>query len=114
MDWLITILIVTPLIGALLVSSMRNYAREVALAFNLITATGAFLLWRSFDPASPGVQLLERHSWIPAIGAEYLVGIDGLSLLLVLLTSLVISSRVHSISRLSRTLEGAATFYRAM
>ncbi|PYI78952.1 MAG: NADH-quinone oxidoreductase subunit M [Verrucomicrobia bacterium] len=90
MDWLITILIVTPLIGALVVSSLRNYAREVALAFNLITATGAFLLWRSFDPASPGVQLLERHSWIPAIGAEYLVGIDGLSLLLLILTSLVL------------------------
>ena len=32
---------------------------------------------------------MERHAWIPAIGAEYLVGVDGLSLLLVLLTSLV-------------------------
>ncbi len=36
------------------------------------------------------LQLVERHAWIPAIGAEYLVGIDGLSLLLVLLTSLII------------------------
>ena len=89
MAWLITALIVAPLAGALLVSSMRNYAREVAVAFNLITATGAFLLWYNFDPASPGLQLLERHSWIPAIGAEYFVGIDGLSLLLVILTSLV-------------------------
>jgi NADH-quinone oxidoreductase subunit M len=34
--------------------------------------------------------LIERHAWIPAIGAEYLVGLDGLSLLLVLLTSLII------------------------
>jgi NADH-quinone oxidoreductase subunit M len=33
--------------------------------------------------------MVEHHSWIPAIGAEYLVGIDGLSLLLVLLTSLI-------------------------
>jgi NADH-quinone oxidoreductase subunit M len=90
MAWLITTLIAAPLVGALLVSTTRNYAREVALVFTLITAIGAFLLWRSFDPALPGLQLVERHSWIPAIGAEYLVGIDGLSLLLVILTSLVL------------------------
>jgi NADH-quinone oxidoreductase subunit M len=89
MAWLITTLIVVPLVGALLVGATRNYARGVALAFNLITALAAFLLWRSFDSTLPGLQLVERHSWIPAIGAEYLVGIDGLSLLLVILTSLV-------------------------
>ena len=32
---------------------------------------------------------MERHAWIPSIGAEYLLGVDGLSLLLVLLTSLI-------------------------
>ena len=89
MAWLITTLIVVPIVGALLVGSTRHYARGVALAFNLVTAIGAFLLWRSFDSTLPGLQLVERHSWIPAIGAEYLVGIDGLSLLLVILTSLV-------------------------
>jgi NADH-quinone oxidoreductase subunit M len=89
MAWLITTLIVVPIVGALLVGATRNYARGVALAFNLVTAIGAFLLWRSFDSTLPGLQLVERHSWIPAIGAEYLVGIDGLSLLLVILTTLV-------------------------
>ena len=89
MAWLITTLLVVPIVGAFLVGATRNYARGVALAFNLITATCAFLLWRSFDSTLPGLQLVERHSWIPVIGAEYLVGIDGLSLLLVILTSLV-------------------------
>jgi NADH-quinone oxidoreductase subunit M len=89
MACLITTLIVVPIVGALLVGAARNYARGVALALNLVTATCAFLLWRSFDSTLPGLQLVERHSWIPAIGAEYLVGIDGLSLLLVILTSLV-------------------------
>src|SRR5437868_6897274 len=89
MAWLITTLIVVPILGALLASATHNYARGLALAFNLVTAIGAFLLWRSFDSTLPGLQLVERHSWIPAIGAEYLVGIDGLSLLLVILTSLV-------------------------
>src|SRR5437762_3708876 len=89
MAGLITTLIVIPLVGALLVSATGNYARALALVFNLITATCAFVIWRSFDPSLPGLQLVERHSWMPAIGAEYLVGIDGLSLLLVVLTSLV-------------------------
>src|SRR5438309_3232846 len=89
MAWLITTLIVVPIVGALLVGATRNYARGVALTFNLVTATCAFLLWRSCESSLPGLQLVERHSWIPAIGAEYLVGIDGLSLLLVILTSLV-------------------------
>ena len=47
-------------------------------------------MWRNFDTNAAGLQLVERHTWIPAIGAEYLVGIDGLSLLLVFLTSLII------------------------
>jgi proton-translocating NADH-quinone oxidoreductase, chain M len=40
--------------------------------------------------SAAALQFVERHAWIPSIGAEYLVGIDGLSLLLVLLTSVVI------------------------
>ncbi|PYK76077.1 MAG: NADH-quinone oxidoreductase subunit M, partial [Verrucomicrobia bacterium] len=79
MAGLITTLIVTPLVGALLVSATRNYARALALVFNLITATCAFIIWRHFDPSLSGLQLVERHSWMPAIGAEYLLGVDGLS-----------------------------------
>ena len=89
MAGLITTLIATPLVGALLVSATRAYARTLALVFNLITATCAFIMWRAFDPGLPGLQLVERHNWMPAIGAEYLVGVDGLSLLLIVLTSLV-------------------------
>ena len=59
------------------------------LTFNALSAFYAFMLWQKFDATAPGLQLVERHAWIPAIGAEYLVGIDGLSLLLVLLTSLI-------------------------
>ena len=88
---LITALFLVPLLAALCMSSApKNYARGIALASNAFTAILALTLWRNFDPGAAGVQMVERHQWIPAIGAEYLVGIDGLSLLLVLLTSLVI------------------------
>src|SRR5439155_6932514 len=88
---MITALIFVPLAGSLFVSAARpNHARGIALGFNALTAILAFILWRNFDGTAAGLQLIERHVWIPAIGAEYLVGLDGLSLLLVLLTSLII------------------------
>jgi NADH-quinone oxidoreductase subunit M len=87
---LISLLIIIPLVGAiaLYVGQPRN-ARSVALIFNALSAFYALMLWQKFDVTTPGLQVVERHAWIPSIGAEYLVGIDGLSLLLVLLTSLV-------------------------
>jgi NADH-quinone oxidoreductase subunit M len=90
MAHLITALILLPLVGALLVSVARqNSARAVAIGFNALSAIVAFVVWRNFDASAVGLQLVERHAWIPAMGAEYLVGVDGLSLLLVVLTSLV-------------------------
>src|SRR5206468_3024769 len=88
---LITALIIIPLIGAfaLYIGRPRN-ARAIALMFNALAALCALLLWQKFDTSVAGLQIVERHAWIPSIGAEYLVGIDGLSLLLVLLTSLII------------------------
>ena len=87
---MITVLILMPLVGAFFVSAAQpNYARRMAVEFNVITAILVFMLWKNFDATAAGLQLVERHAWIPAIGAEYLVGIDGLSLLLVILTSLI-------------------------
>ncbi len=87
---LISALILIPLAGAiaLYIGHAKN-ARTVALIFNALSAFYALLLWQKFDATAPGLQIAERHAWIPSIGAEYLVGVDGLSLLLVLLTSLV-------------------------
>jgi len=91
MAGMITALILIPLFGAFAVCVWpHTNARPIALIFNAITATLAFMLWRNFDAIATGLQMVERHVWIPAIGAEYLVGIDGLSLLLVLLTSIII------------------------
>ncbi|MGI8437195.1 MAG: complex I subunit 4 family protein [Chthoniobacterales bacterium] len=88
---MITALLALPLLGAVVVGCVRStHARGIALAFNFLSALVVFFLWRNFDPASGGMQLVERHAWIPAIGAEYLLGVDGLSLLLVVLTSIVI------------------------
>ena len=87
---LITFLILIPLAGAiaLYIGQPRN-ARTVALIFNALSAFYALMIWQKFDSSAAGLQIVERHAWIPSIGAEYLVAVDGLSLLLILLTSIV-------------------------
>jgi NADH-quinone oxidoreductase subunit M len=87
---MISWLILIPLLGSIALYIGRPIAaRVIALIFNALAAVYAIMLWQSFDPAAGGLQVVERHAWIPAIGAEYLVGIDGLSLLLIVLTSIV-------------------------
>ncbi len=87
----ITAIIFLPLLGALAVCvwPQRN-CRVIALIFNAMSSACALGLWQKFDATATGLQFVERHAWIPAIDAEYLVGVDGLSLLLVLLTSLIV------------------------
>jgi NADH-quinone oxidoreductase subunit M len=87
----ITAIIFIPLLGALAVCvwPQRN-CRVIALIFNAMSSVCALGLWQKFDATATGLQFVERHAWIPAIDAEYLVGVDGLSLLLVLLTSLIV------------------------
>jgi len=88
---LITVIIFIPLLGALAVFAWpQRDCRPVALISNAFCAVCALALWLHFDATAAGLQFVERHAWIPAVGAEYLVGIDGLSLLLVLLTSIII------------------------
>lgn len=88
---LITAIILIPLIGALAVCVWPSEnQRPIALAFNVISAGCTLPLWRGFDASGTGMQFVEKHLWIPAVGAEYLLGVDGLSLLLVLLTSLIV------------------------
>jgi len=90
MAGLITVLILLPLVGALFVSLARpNAARAIALGFTALNAITAFYLWRHFDASTAGMQLAERYPWIPSIGAEYFVAVDGLSLLLIALTTII-------------------------
>ena len=87
---MITLLILLPIAGALIVAALpQRFSRGVALSITGVTALIVLLIWRSFGQSAAGLQLIERHAWIPTIGAEYVVGIDGFSLLLLILTSLV-------------------------
>lgn len=90
----ITFLTAVPLIGALaiLVIGIRNrkIARPLAFSSSFIALALAMVLWHWFDPGSGELQFQEVHAWIPAIGVEYQVGIDGLGMVMVLLSALLV------------------------
>jgi NADH-quinone oxidoreductase subunit M len=91
---LVSILTLVPLVGGLMLvgldSGRQRLARGLALAFGLLALGLAIVLWVQFDSVSGELQFGERYAWIPTLGVEYHVGVDGLSLLMVLLSAIVV------------------------
>jgi len=89
----LSLVIFVPWIGALVLASLprlgERASRVLALAFSLSTIALAIACLGSFECASTGYQFVERHNWIGALNVHYHLGLDGLSLLLVLLTGLL-------------------------
>ena len=90
---LLTLSWVLPLAGAIVLLLIGNrdgrrngLMRWLALVFSLVSFAATAALWVVFDASSADYQLVERVSWIPAFGIEYYVGVDGISLLLIVLT----------------------------
>ena len=65
-------------------------SRRIALGFSLASLVLACVLWAGFDTNFTGIQLEERHEWIQALSVQYHVGVDGLGLLMVMLTGIVV------------------------
>ena len=90
-DHLISLLIAVPFLGiaALLLVRRDEWARRIALVSSLASLGLSVTLWHSFDPAQQGMQFVERAQWMPTFNIQYAVGVDGISVLLVLLTTLL-------------------------
>lgn len=88
---LLSFLIFLPLAGALVLLFFHGeaFARTWAMMVTSLTALCSLLLLTGFDPASPKYQFAEVHAWIPRFHINYIVGIDGISILLVLLTTFI-------------------------
>ena len=90
---LLTLIMFTPLAGAVLLlfvnKNSTNAIRWIANGFAGLGFLVSLPLWFWLDMATPDWQFVERHEWIPSIGAEYLVGVDGFSSLLILLATLM-------------------------
>ena len=92
-DVLLTLSWLVPLAGALMVLLIGNadarrdgVIRWLSLGVALAAFGVTLALWAGFDATSAEFQFVERHPWIPAFGIDYFVGVDGISLFLVVLT----------------------------
>ncbi len=88
---LLSVVLFTPLAGLLVLLFLpREKTALIKWCANLTAAAGFLvslpLLWR-FDRAADGYQFVEKKEWIPSLGVSYFIGIDGISLLLVMLTT---------------------------
>lgn len=90
-SWLLTILIFLPAVGALLLFLLpiaaRNHVQWIALGISSLEFGLSILLFYFFDPSTHLLQLAQKIPWIDSLGISYFVGIDGISLWLVLLTT---------------------------
>ncbi|MGL5867030.1 MAG: NADH-quinone oxidoreductase subunit M [Dermatophilaceae bacterium] len=90
----LTLMIVTPVLGALVVAMLptgsARLARPVALGASLVTLALALFAWARFDAgATAQFQLAEVHSWIPQFGVSYAVGVDGIALALIVMAAVL-------------------------
>ncbi len=97
---LLNILTLTPLIGGLLVLGLevhqRRLARSLAALISLVSLAVAVAVGLSFDTRDTELQFVRRYNWIPTLNIQYFVGIDGLGLLMVMLSALVVPMAIFA------------------
>lgn len=88
---LLSLLIFVPLFGAIATGCSRNAnrARTIALSIAILELLGSLWVCYCFNPDSGDFQLIEQHPWIAGLGVEYLIGIDGISVLFLPMSAFV-------------------------
>ncbi|MGZ8651400.1 MAG: proton-conducting transporter transmembrane domain-containing protein, partial [Actinomycetota bacterium] len=90
-DHLLTIVTFMPLVGAVVLLLWRgapdNSARSAAMLTSVATFIVSLAVLGRFERADAAFQMVERATWVKSIGLQYLVGVDGVSLWMVLLTT---------------------------
>lgn len=98
---LLTVVLFLPMVGLAVLmfvneEKQRSTIRWTAFGFSIATFLLTLVLWSLHDPANPGLQFVQRNDWLPSFGVSYYVGIDGLSLILLLLTNFIMPLAILS------------------
>lgn len=107
--------IFVPLLGMIVVlllnKERHNAIRWVSTAFSFVTLLLTLILLKDYQWSTPDMQFIERFRWIPALNAEYFLGVDGISVPMLLLTALLsLISMVISFNITKRVKEYFAFF----
>ena len=94
-SWILSGILLLPVVGALFIlllpgetEATKRNARWIALFATLLTFVLSLVAWGRFNPAEPGFQLIEEHDWFSHV-ILYKLGVDGISMPFVLLTTLL-------------------------
>jgi len=120
MDHLLSWMIAVPFLGIAILAFVRSeeWIRRIALGITLVVFFLSLVLWKNFDLTEQGMQFVERVEWMPTFNIQYAVGVDGISILMVILTALLcplcvlcswtgITTRVRAFLSLILLVEGA-------
>jgi NADH-quinone oxidoreductase subunit M len=120
MNHLISWMIAVPFLGIVILAFARDEKsiRRIAFGITMVEFFLSLVLWKNFDSTQQGMQFVERMEWMPTFNIQYAVGVDGISILMVILTALLcplcvlcswtgITTRVRAFLSLILLVEGA-------
>ena len=92
-SWILTLITFVPLAGAVAIlfipREKHGAIKWTALIFSLPSLVLSILLWIWYDPSRTGMQFVQRVRWIDALNVHYHMGVDGISVPLIFLTTLL-------------------------
>ncbi len=90
-EHMISWMVVIPFLGIALLAFARDqeWMRRIAFACTMVEFGVSLILWQRFELGKQGMQFVERMEWMPTFNIQYAVGVDGISILLVVLTALL-------------------------
>ena len=95
---ILTLLTVVPLVGAAIALFAGKHARTVALIASVASLALALFVWSEL-PANGSIGLTELAAWVPSLGIEYHLGVDGLGALMLVLSAIVTLMSVDAAHR---------------
>jgi NADH-quinone oxidoreductase subunit M len=89
----LTLIMAIPLLGAALIATLPQskslLAKQFALGTTVIAAVATIFMTTKFESSNTALQFVESYDWIKAFGIKYAVGVDGIALVLILMTALL-------------------------
>ena len=115
MENILSLLIWIPIVGAIVITFLprdkENLIRYTSAGFTAMQFMVAILLWRKFDPSNGAMQFMERYDWIPSLNISYILGVDGLSLPMVILTAMLFFVGVFVSWNIKKAVKGYFALY---
>jgi len=95
--YLLSLITFLPLLGAIVILILdgNELKKQAAFWTTIVTFAVSLLLWLNWDNSQAGMQFVENVAWSPELGLRYHMGVDGISLFLVLLTTLLMPIVVY-------------------